>query len=272
MRLAFRSVKLSAMGAVLAGLAACAGQQPSPALDQARGRVSAVSQDPTVAQQAPLELQRARQSLQAAEAAYERDDDSEIVNHRAYIAAQQAAIAREVAQARAAREQIKGAEAERTRVLLEARERQTQGLQRELADLQARQTPRGTVVTLGNVLFRVDSAELVPGATAQLDRLAEFLRNHPEARAEIEGYTDSSGSDTYNLGLSQRRADTVRQALVRSGVDPSRITARGFGEAAPVASNDTTTGRQMNRRVEVVVSGPGLSPQASGTVGSGTAR
>jgi outer membrane protein OmpA-like peptidoglycan-associated protein len=133
--------------------------------------------------------------------------------------------------------------------------------------LQTRQTPRGTVVTIGNVLFKTNSAELTVEALTSLDRLAGFLKESPASTVQVEGYTDSSRSPDYNVGLSQRRADSVRSALVARGVDPDRIAARGYGEAAPVASNDTAQGRQMNRRVEVVIGGPGGEPpQASGTI------
>jgi outer membrane protein OmpA-like peptidoglycan-associated protein len=121
------------------------------------------------------------------------------------------------------------------------------------------------VITLSNVLFRTDSADLLPGAAVNLDRLAAFLRARPDVQVEVDGHTDSTGSADHNLALSQQRANTVRQALVARGVDPTRIVAQGMGETAPVASNDIAGGRQLNRRVEVVVSGPGLQgPQASG--------
>ena len=137
-------------------------------------------------------------------------------------------------------------------------------LQQQLAGLPVKQTPRGIVVTFGSVVFKTNSAELLPDAMAGLDRLATYLKETPSSTAQIEGYTDSSSSADYNLGLSQRRADSLCQALVARGVDPSRIDARGYGATAPVAGNDTAQGRQINRRVEVVIAGPGgQAPQAS---------
>ena len=126
-------------------------------------------------------------------------------------------------------------------------------LQQELAALQAQQTDRGMVLTLGDVLFDTARAELKSGAFSTIDRLATFLRENPERRVAIEGHTDSVGSDSSNLSLSQRRADAVRAALASRGIDGTRITAQGMGEAAPVASNDTGEGRQRNRRVEVII-------------------
>ena len=126
-------------------------------------------------------------------------------------------------------------------------------LQQELAALQAQQTDRGMVLTLGDVLFDTGRAELKAGAFGTVDRLATFLRENPERRVAIEGHTDAVGSDSSNLSLSQRRADAVRAALVSRGIDGTRITAQGMGEAVPVASNDTGEGRQRNRRVEVII-------------------
>lgn len=126
-------------------------------------------------------------------------------------------------------------------------------LRKELADLQAQQTDRGMVLTLGDVLFDTGRAELKSGAFSTVDRLATFLRENPERRVAIEGHTDSVGSDSFNLSLSQRRADALRAALTSRGVDGTRITAQGMGEATPVANNGTAEGRQRNRRVEVVI-------------------
>jgi outer membrane protein OmpA-like peptidoglycan-associated protein len=128
-------------------------------------------------------------------------------------------------------------------------------LQKQLAELEAKQTERGLVLTLGDVLFDTGRAELKPGAFRTVDRLATFMRDHPERSLEVEGYTDSVGSDALNMTLSQRRADAVRAALLSRGVEGSRITTSGLGKASPVASNDTAEGRQRNRRVEIVISG-----------------
>lgn len=242
------------------GLAACTSTPaPNPALDQARARVSSASEDPNVAKQVPLELERARQALQQAEASWNSNAEPKVVSHQAYLASQQAAIAEETARLRTTQEQIKMAEADRAKTLLSAREQ-------ELAGLKARQTERGTIVSLPNVLFRLDSAELLPGSAASINRLASFLQRHPDSKVSVEGHTDSPGSENYNLDLSQRRADAVRQALVSRGIDPGRVVAQGFGETAPIASNDSPQGRQINRRVDVVVSGQGLqTPQAAGS-------
>ncbi len=124
----------------------------------------------------------------------------------------------------------------------------------KLTELETRQTERGLVVTLGDVLFEIDRAELKPGATRSLDQLAMALRDDPRSSVSIEGHTDSTGSREHNLDLSSRRAESVRSYLLGHGVDATRTTARGLGPDYPVASNNTAAGRQQNRRVEVIVS------------------
>jgi len=120
----------------------------------------------------------------------------------------------------------------------------------------AKATDRGLVLTLGDVLFATGRSELRGGAVRNLDQLAAFLRQYPERTAIIEGHTDGVGSASSNLGLSQRRADSVEQYLIRQGVDSNRLHATGRGQGYPVADNDTASGRQQNRRVEIIISEP----------------
>lgn len=105
----------------------------------------------------------------------------------------------------------------------------------------------------GDVLFDFNSSVVKPGAYPEIDRLARILREYPDTKIRIEGHTDNIGSEEYNLRLSQRRAEAVRDLLVAKGVSPSRITAIGYGESRPKASNDTSYGRQLNRRVEIFI-------------------
>ena len=127
-------------------------------------------------------------------------------------------------------------------------------LETELAELQADRTERGLVVTLSDeILFDVDQAELKPGGMQQLARVAEFLVDNSDRNVLIEGHTDSTAPDAYNLALSQRRANAVEDFLITQGVDPTRMSSDGYGEQLPIASNDTAAGRQANRRVELVV-------------------
>jgi len=132
-----------------------------------------------------------------------------------------------------------------------ARNRQ---LEAQLKDLNAKQTERGLVVTIGDVLFETDRAQLRAGGMRNVEKLVAFLNQYPQRKALVEGFTDSTGSESYNMELSGRRADAVRTALVDQGVGGSRIATRGYGESYPVAGNDSSGGRQLNRRVEIVLS------------------
>ena len=129
-------------------------------------------------------------------------------------------------------------------------------LQRQLDELNARPTDRGMVLTLGDVLFTSGKAELKAGSTANLNKLVAFLTSYPDRSVTIEGYTDSLGSEDYNLGLSQRRAESVKAYLTGQGIGSIRLSATGMGESAPVADNDSSSGRQQNRRVEVIIANP----------------
>jgi len=122
-----------------------------------------------------------------------------------------------------------------------------------LTELQTQETERGLVVTLGDVLFEVDRAELKPGAARNLDKLVAALRDNADTSIAIEGHTDSTGSRDHNVDLSERRAEAVAGYLTSHGISSSRITSRGLGPDFPVASNSNEAGRQQNRRVEVVV-------------------
>lgn len=149
------------------------------------------------------------------------------------------------------------AEAQKARAEAAALAASEQKLREELAELQAQKTERGIVLTLGDVLFDVDQATLKAGATQSLSRLVAFLREYPDRQVLVEGHTDSTGTDEYNLGLSQRRADAVVQFLTLNGIAPERAIATGYGKAYPVAGNETAEGRQRNRRVEIVILDPG---------------
>ncbi|HYD66370.1 OmpA family protein [Azospirillum sp.] len=243
------TARLLALGAV-AALAACASNPEPAALTEARSAYTAAAADPAVAAGAPMELARAREALTLAEAAY-ADGETAETSQRAYVASRQVQIARETAMATQARSTVATADLTRGTAVLQARNAE---LERQLAELQAERTERGIVMTLGDVLFAVNRAELTPGAEARLDRLAEFLRRNPDRTVRIEGYADATGAAGHNLDLSERRAAAVRDALTARGVSPGRVVAQGFGEARPVASNATESGRQANRRVEVVIS------------------
>lgn len=169
-------------------------------------------------------------------------------------AKQQVAVVQKTADAQA--EDLAAADAELADADVNAERDQALIVQQEkqIKELNAKKTERGLVITLGDVLFSTNKAELASGATRSVQKLADFLKQYPKHKVLIEGYTDSTGSDGYNRELSERRANAVRMALLDKGISSDRVTTRGYGEAFPVASNDTASGRQMNRRVEIILS------------------
>lgn len=254
--------------AVLLAAACTTTPERIDSLEQARAAVQSASALPDVHHIAPDEMQRARQALDRAETLAADHRDLDLIQHESYLATRYAHTAEALVDATAAEERITGLEDERERIVLEQREREAAAAKLRAASaeqraaelavaldaLQTEQTPRGTVLTLGDVLFETDRATLKAGAAATMDRLAQFMNDYPERRVLIEGHTDSRGSDDYNRRLSRERADAVRDALVLRGIDAQRIETAGKGEAFPVASNDTQSGRQQNRRVEIVIS------------------
>jgi outer membrane protein OmpA-like peptidoglycan-associated protein len=257
-------------------LAGCASTpRPNAALENARAVVQTAEADPNVNKYAALDLEAAKQQLEIADAAAMHHQDAAIAQP-AYLAAQTARLALAHAAAKADDARVAAGQGERDKIQLAARTRdvdnakmatnaalgqrdeaaeQAARLQAEVDQLKAKPTPRGLVLTLGDVLFDTGRAELNPGAARKLDQLAQFLNDHPERRVQIDGFTDSVGTDSYNQDLSQRRADAVKSSLITRGIDPSRIGSQGYGKGFPVASNTESGGRQLNRRVEVVIGG-----------------
>jgi outer membrane protein OmpA-like peptidoglycan-associated protein len=277
------NTKLIAGISLALAMAACASvPKINLALENARSAVRTAESDPNVSQYDALDLHTARNELDAAEAAAVAHDERGI-DQPAYLAAQTAHLAQLKASAKANDARVAAGRAERDQIQLNARTKevdsallardqatqrtenanasrdqaaqQAAALQLEVDALKAKPTDRGLVLTLGDVLFDSGRAQLNPGASRNLDQLVQFLAEHPERRVEIDGYTDSVGTDSFNLDLSQRRADTVRSVLVSRGIDSSRIVSRGYGKDFGVASNADAGGRQLNRRVEIVIGG-----------------
>lgn len=247
-----KTTLMQAMLVASLGLTGCASTPKENAtLTQARAAYAQAQTDAAVAKYAPIELKAAGEAIDAASGALKEREKADQVEHLAYIAKQKVAITQEIARLKVAEEQIKTASADRDKVLLQARTAEADRLRNELS---ARQTDRGMTITLGDVLFDTGKAQLKSGSQRSLQKLAEFMRENPQRTVSVEGFTDSVGGDEYNQQLSERRANAVRQSLVGLGVEPDRITASGYGKAFPVAGNDTAAGRQMNRRVEIVIS------------------
>jgi outer membrane protein OmpA-like peptidoglycan-associated protein len=127
-------------------------------------------------------------------------------------------------------------------------------LEAELADLSAKKTERGIVITLGDVLFGTDQARLTAQGMQTAQKLADILQQNPQRTVLIEGFTDSTGTAAHNQELSERRATSVRNTLEGMGIAHDRIAIHGYGQDYPVAANDNSTDRQLNRRVEIVLS------------------
>ncbi len=144
--------------------------------------------------------------------------------------------------------------ADATQQLADSAQARNIQLEAQLKDLDAKKTDRGMVITIGDVLFDTNKSELKAGGMRTVQKLSAFLKQYPERKALIEGFTDSVGSEGSNQGLSGRRADSVRTAIVDTGIGADRIATHGYGEAYPVAGNDSAGGRQLNRRVEIVLS------------------
>ncbi len=172
--------------------------------------------------------------------------------------AAQAARDRAAAQAETEKARQAAAQAEAEKAQLRA-----QLLAQLNSILQTRDSARGLIVNMSDVLFDTGSHTLKPGAREKLAKISGILLAHPGLTLQIEGHTDSVGSDEFNQLLSERRADSVRDFLAEQGVPVSSITARGFGKTQPVASNDTPEGRQRNRRVELVVNGSAIGNAAN---------
>jgi outer membrane protein OmpA-like peptidoglycan-associated protein len=271
---------LITMGLALALYACASSPQPNAALETARAAVQSAEADPNVSKYAALDLEAAKKDLEVAETAAMHHRDAEIAQP-AYLAAQTARLSQVRASARADDARVAAGQVERDRIQLAARSRDVQNaetatnaakaqtavateqsarLQAEIDQLKATPTNRGLVLTLGDVLFDTGKAELNSGASRKLDQLAQFLSEHPDRRVQIDGFTDSIGSDAFNQELSQRRAYSVKSALLTRGISASRIGTEGYGKAYPVANNADSGGRQLNRRVEVVIGGDNGTP------------
>ena len=280
------SLSLLVSAALLAGCASSP-SGPPPELVRIQTHLEQVRADTRIAPLADPELRDAQAAVDLLARDGRRMDD-DLFDHNIYLADRLVQIAEAEGLARYAEQRATELSRERETLLLDSRTREAdvararaeaerraadmarddatmarseaeratlalEATRARLAELEAKQTERGLVVTLGDVLFEVDRAELKPGATQRLANLVDVLRENPDSTIAIEGHTDSTGGHSYNVSLSQRRADSVKAWLVSQGIAINRITSRGMGPDYPVASNNDAAGRQQNRRVEVVI-------------------
>ena len=307
---------------------------PDSPLAQARIAYGNAQANPQVTTLAAGELKQASDSLDRANNASSKGESGARIDHLAYVAKQQVAVAQETAAQKAAELAVANSAAERDKVRLEARTREADAAQRSaeysqrqaqvsqrqseaaqrnaeasqrqseasqrsaedsqrqavaerqaaneaqmsaqaarrqteeaegrarelearMRDMEAKKTERGMVITLGDMLFDTNQAQLKSGGMRNVRKLADFFKQYPKRNVMIEGFTDSTGSNSRNQQLSEQRVYSVRTALLDMGISADRMTSRGYGESYPVAGNDTAAGRQLNRRVEIVVSDDG---------------
>jgi outer membrane protein OmpA-like peptidoglycan-associated protein len=251
-------------------------QQAQTQADQESARAEAArldaqhqSEQRALAEQERLAADQARQQAEQArlEAQASRDQAQQQLQ-QAQIAQQQAQAAQ---QASLQQQQLLSQQAEQARQQAQQAEQQRQKLLQQLNQvLQTKDTAKGLIVNVSDVLFDTGKATLKQGAQLRLARVAGIILAYPDLKLEIDGYTDSTGTPALNQKLSDKRASTVRDFLVGQGLSSDNVTSRGFGESDPVASNKTAAGRQQNRRVELVVSGTAIGQNIAPGSGTGT--
>lgn len=275
---------------IAALLGACSSAPTSTSLlEQTRSDYRVAQSDPRVASYAPGEMAQAREAMAQADLAAQKQESAKEVDRLAYLAKQQIAVTRETAKQKSSEAEVADAGRQRDQIRLDQRTQETDQAKRsaqiaqddaaraerdtreaqmrnaeleaqlaaQLADLAAVKTERGLIITFGDVLFGTDQARLTPNGLSTAQKLADVLQRNPQRSVLIEGFTDSTGTSAHNQDLSERRAGAVQNALQDMGVARERIGMRGYGEAYPVAGNDTGESRQLNRRVEIVLSNDG---------------
>jgi outer membrane protein OmpA-like peptidoglycan-associated protein len=236
-------------------------------IEQAKEEAARLAQAQAKAK-AEADADAARQAQLAAQAQSDEDARRRAAAEAAQAQAeaqQQAALAQQqAAQAQTALAQAQAAEADRQRqeAIRQKEEMRARLLAQLNQVLQTRDTARGLIVSMPDVLFDFNKYTLKPEARERLARISGIVLAYPDLKLQIEGYTDSIGTDEYNLELSQKRADGVRAYLISSSVPPDHVNAQGFGKADPVANNSTAAGRKLNRRVDMIVSGDVIGTQA----------
>jgi outer membrane protein OmpA-like peptidoglycan-associated protein len=247
--------------------------------EQERLEAESAAREAKARAEAQAEADRRRQAEEDRAKAEAALQEAQRMKEQAEAAAQEAAKAKAEAEAaRAAalqQQQALAAEAEKAKQAASEADRLRQQAEKDKADLRARllqqlntiletkDSARGLISNMGDVLFETGKYELKPAARERLARVSGILLAYPSLNVSVEGYTDSTGSDDFNQKLSEQRSGTVRDYLVQAGVAEAGVTSRGFGKAQPVASNDTAEGRQKNRRVELVVSGDVIGTEAA---------
>lgn len=273
----FKWVSASVLAMAISG---CASHKDSKALSDLEQQYDQLASQAFVNEYAPVALKEAEEAITTVKK-LEKEGDKTLIKHHQYLAQLKLDTALAVAKHKRAEAAIGDAEVRRKDALLNAKEQEVDSLRnraavaeykasqseaaaREMAakaealaktleDFSAKQSERGLVLTMGNILFELNKSTLKPGAERTLEKVAAFLTEYPNRSVLIEGFTDGLGSAEYNQDLSERRAESVLNELQRLGISSARLTSRGYGEEYPVASNATDAGRQQNRRVELII-------------------
>ncbi len=287
-----RAAVLGMAGAAALALGIGCARRPNAALEHARAAMNQANQTPEITTNGAVALHEAQEELDRADRAYKSGKDDVVVDHHAYMTERKIDVARANAEQKVAEQELARLNEQRSQVVIQSRTGEAAAaraeaastrdelrrMQQQMRSLNPRETDRGVLFTVSNVVFETDRAELKPGAMQDLNNLATFLRQHPDRQVMIEGHTDNTGTAEYNRQLSEERANAVRDYLVRNGVAASQVQTHGYGESYPVATNATEAGRQRNRRVDIVVSptgataGVGREGPATGRATSGAAR
>ncbi len=285
---------LAVAAAVTLAVASCAtAPQITTGAAEVRSKLSALQSNPSLADQVPVELREAEAAVLAAEAPVGKD--VALGQHRVYMADRMVEIATATASTRYAEDQRAELSQARDDARLAARTREAdkarresamaqsatdaarasaassaaeaaanaKEMQRQIDVLKAEATDRGLVLTLGDVLFATGRSDLKSDGNNTLDKLVAFLNEYPDRSVIIEGHTDDVGSLEMNQVLSQQRADSVKSYLTQHGIQSMRLSASGMGETQPIADNLSQSGRQQNRRVEVIIKNVATIPTAS---------
>ncbi len=245
-----------------------------PILEKAQKDYLFIKEDKSINQNASKELYKATKIYNSSK----NLEDKEKAEHLAFVLKAQIEIAKQSAKSKELESKLEELKTLKTKALLDEKDNELLLLKKEaqkakletkmtlekleaLKELNAQQTNRGLVLTLGDVLFETGRSNLLEGSVRAISKLAEFLIDNPERSVLIEGHTDNVGSLTFNLDLSLRRSTAVQEALIEKGVASWRLLVKGYGEMYPVASNSDASGKQRNRRVEIVILEEGVNPE-----------
>ena len=250
------SIAIVIASTLLIGACATSMKSPEGAII-ARNRLVQLQANPELARHASVAIRNAETSVAKAETPMK---DKALSDHLVFTAGRQVDIAWALAETRHLEGQRPELSAQRDSERLSARTREADNarndsndLRRQIDELNAKKTDRGLVLTLGDMLFETGKSKLKDNATSNLYKLSSFLNTYPDRTLVIEGHTDNVGSDESNMLLSQARADSVQLFLLNNGISVNRLSASGKGENYPIASNDSISGRALNRRVEVII-------------------